>query len=65
MGWTFEKIFRGARDYRASDIHLVRGVAPLLRLNGEIQPIKGEPLDEQMLCKLLEEIQRFSSQVAD
>ena len=56
MAWTFEKIFRGARDYRASDIHLVRGVAPLLRLNGEIQPIKGEPLDEETLRKLLDEI---------
>ena len=56
MAWTLEKILRGARKLNASDIHLVRGVAPVARINGEIQFIQGEPLDEDALRRLLEEL---------
>jgi twitching motility protein PilT len=56
VAWTLEKILRGARKHGASDVHLVRGLAPLLRLNGEIQPIKGEPLDEQSLRSIVDEL---------
>ena len=30
----------------ASDIHLIRGVAPVLRINGDIFVSQGKPLDE-------------------
>lgn len=56
MAWTFEKVFKGARRHAASDVHLVRGVAPMLRINGEIRPIEGEPLDDETLRRLLAEI---------
>jgi twitching motility protein PilT len=56
MAWTLEKILRGARKLNASDIHLVRGVVPVARINGEIQFIQGEPLDEAALQRLLEEL---------
>ncbi|HUY32842.1 MAG TPA: PilT/PilU family type 4a pilus ATPase [Pirellulales bacterium] len=56
MAWTFEKILKGARKHGASDIHLVRGVAPVFRLTGEIRPTEGEPLDEPTLRRLFEEI---------
>ncbi len=56
MAWTFDKIFKGARKHNASDIHLVRGVAPVLRINGDIRPIEGEPLDEANLLTLFDEI---------
>jgi twitching motility protein PilT len=56
MAWSFDKIFKGARHHGASDVHLVRGVAPILRINGEIRPIEGEPLDEAALRRLLDEI---------
>jgi twitching motility protein PilT len=46
MGWTFDRILKGARQYGASDIHLVKGVAPAFRVNGEIMVSKGSPLDE-------------------
>ncbi|HLJ96477.1 MAG TPA: ATPase, T2SS/T4P/T4SS family, partial [Gemmataceae bacterium] len=49
MTWTFDKILKGARKLSASDIHLVRGVAPALRVSGEIRLLEGEPLDETML----------------
>jgi twitching motility protein PilT len=54
--WSFERIFKGARKHNASDIHLVHGVAPVLRIDGSIRPIEGEPLDDPMLAKLFEEI---------
>ena len=56
MVWTLDKILRGARKLGASDIHLVRGVAPVARINGEIQFIQGEPLDEETLRRLIDEV---------
>ena len=56
MVWTLDRILKGARRHSASDVHLVRGLAPVYRINGEIHPIEGEPLDEGTLRELLEEI---------
>jgi twitching motility protein PilT len=56
MVWTFERILKGARKHSASDIHLVRGLAPALRLNGDIRVLEGEPLDEHDLRGLLDSI---------
>lgn len=55
MAWTLEKILRGARKYEASDVHLVRGVAPVMRVHGELQVVQGEPLDAETLRKIVEE----------
>jgi twitching motility protein PilT len=52
MTWTLEKILKGARAHHASDVHLVRGIAPALRINGEIRPIDGPPLDAAELQRL-------------
>ena len=49
MAWTLEKILKAARHYHASDVHLIRDIAPALRINGEIRPIEGEPLDVEQL----------------
>jgi twitching motility protein PilT len=49
------KILEGARQYAASDIHLIRGLAPVLRVNGDIVVSNGKPLDADELKKLLEE----------
>ena len=56
MSWTVDKILKGARKYGASDIHLVRGVAPIFRIDGEIQPVEGEPLGPDSLRSLLGEM---------
>ena len=56
MGWTLKKILDGARKHDASDIHLVRGVAPVLRVDGQIQISNGKPLDEKTLRALVEEL---------
>ncbi|HTN02989.1 MAG TPA: PilT/PilU family type 4a pilus ATPase [Planctomycetaceae bacterium] len=53
MTWTLDKILKGARRFGASDAHLVRGVAPIFRIGGEIRPIEGEPLDEQTLRSIV------------
>lgn len=54
MTWTLERILKGARAHHASDVHLVRGVAPALRINGEIRPIEGPPLEAADLQSLFE-----------
>lgn len=55
MAWTLDKILRGARRFKASDVHLVHGVAPVYRINGEIRPTDGEALDAATLWKLVDE----------
>ena len=52
MAWTLDKILKGARAHHASDVHLVRGIAPALRINGEIRPIDGPPLETEELQRL-------------
>src|SRR4051794_29062882 len=54
MSRTLDKILKGARKLGASDVHLVRGIAPALRINGEIRLIDGEPLEEQTLRDILD-----------
>ncbi len=49
MNWTIDRILRGARKIGASDVHLSRGVAPLLRVNSELQPAAGPPLEVEDL----------------
>jgi twitching motility protein PilT len=56
MAYTLDQVLRGARELGASDIHLVRGVSPALRVNGEIRLAKLEPLTEEMLRGLLKEL---------
>ncbi len=56
MVWTLDRILRGARKLNASDVHLVRGVAPVVRVHGEIQFIQGEPLDEATLLRLVDDL---------
>jgi len=55
MAWTLERILKGARAHHASDVHLVRGLAPALRINGEIRPIEGQPLEAADLQALYDE----------
>jgi twitching motility protein PilT len=56
MAWTLGKILEGARARGASDIHLIRGMAPVLRINGEIHVSQGRPLDEATLGDLIDNI---------
>lgn len=54
MSWTIEKILKGARKLGASDVHLVRGMAPLLRVTGDIHPLDGDALDEECLQQMVQ-----------
>lgn len=56
MTWSFDRILRGARSHFASDVHLVRGVAPVYRINGEIRPIDGDALDADSLNRFVSEL---------
>lgn len=41
---TIETLLRSGRRHDASDIHVVVGMPPLFRLDGDILPAKGEPI---------------------
>ena len=56
MAITLDQILRGGRELGASDIHLVRGVAPAFRVHGEIRLARSEPLSEEALRGLLKEL---------
>jgi twitching motility protein PilT len=56
MPITFDQILKGARELGASDIHLIRGIAPAFRVNGEIRLAKVEPLEEEVLRSIVDSL---------
>jgi twitching motility protein PilT len=56
MDWTLVQILKGAREMGASDVHLIRGLPPAYRVNGDIRVANGECLDEPAMRQLLVEI---------
>jgi twitching motility protein PilT len=56
MIWNLDTILRRARELSASDVHLVRGVAPAFRIGGDIQLLRGAPLEESDLRAILDEL---------
>jgi twitching motility protein PilT len=56
MGWDLYKILRTARDQSASDVHLVRGVPPAVRIGGDIHLLSGPPLEREDLESLVDGI---------
>jgi twitching motility protein PilT len=56
MTWQLIPILAEARQRGASDVHLVHGVAPALRIAGPLQRLIGDPLDDSTLRRFLEEI---------
>lgn len=56
MPVTLDQILKAGRDLGASDIHLVRGIAPAYRVHGEIRLAKLEPMDESMLHGIIDEL---------
>jgi twitching motility protein PilT len=53
MSWTLDRILRGARKLGASDVHLVRGIAPAVRITGEIHLLQGDVLEEENLRQIV------------
>lgn len=52
-----DELFRAMVDRGASDLHLISGLPPAMRINGELERTEGRgPLDEQELKELLYEI---------
>jgi len=62
-GVNIKELFKTAVEKKASDLHLVVGLPPMLRIDGELMPIKGEKELgqkelEQMAFSLLDESQK-------
>ena len=55
-GSVLDRVLKGARAHMASDVHLVRGLAPIFRINGEIRPIDGPPLQADELNQILDSL---------
>ena len=54
-----DTLFRYVRDKGASDLHMLEGLMPKIRVNGELEPIEGHPvLDGPMMREYLFEIAR-------
>src|SRR5512139_3682204 len=50
--------FRAMQQQGASDLHLVAGNLPAMRLHGELKKLKAEPLTDEGLRDLLRELAR-------
>ena len=46
---TLDKILLSARKFGASDVPLVSGLSPAMRINGDIRIVEGKPLDNMAL----------------
>ncbi len=54
MELTLERILLSARKHLASDVHLVNGLSPAFRINGDIRVVEGKPLDPAALKTIYE-----------
>jgi twitching motility protein PilT len=54
MSWTLDKILKGARRCGASDIHLIRGISPAFRVNGDVRLLEGDALEEEFLRGMID-----------
>ncbi len=54
---NIKELLKYVVDKKASDLHLSSGLPPIMRHDGELMPIKGEPaLHEAVLVKMLQEV---------
>jgi twitching motility protein PilT len=56
MAWSVEQVIQFAQENHASDVHLIRGIAPAFRIDGEIRLAKGEPLSAENLQAMVNQI---------
>jgi twitching motility protein PilT len=56
MHWNLDDILLKARELAASDVHLLRAVPPAVRVGGEIQLLRGQPLQESDMRAILDEL---------
>lgn len=60
---TIDDLFKIAVDEKASDLHIIVGMPPILRVNGNLNPIKGQSklsnkVAQELLLSLLTEKQK-------
>lgn len=56
MNHRIERLLQAARKHGASDLHLTLGVAPAVRLDGEMRLLGGEPFTEDDLRAIADEL---------
>ena len=50
---TINELFKTVVKFKASDLHLVAGLPPILRINGELQRIKSKALSEKEISVMV------------
>ena len=56
MAWSLEQVIQFAQEHHASDVHLIRGIPPAFRIDGEIRVAKGDVLDKETLQAMVDRI---------
>jgi twitching motility protein PilT len=56
LSWNLDKIMKGVRKFGASDVHLVQGLTPAVRIDGAIHMLDGQSLDGSELRAIVEEL---------
>ncbi len=51
-----DALFNGLHQQGGSDLHLVSGQVPIMRIHGDLIRVKSEPLNDQTVRTLLREI---------
>ena len=53
---TVNELLKGMLEEKGSDLHLMTGQAPRIRVHGELEPIEGEPVSEKAMLRMLKQI---------
>jgi len=51
-----DKFLKAVREYKGSDLHLLAGVVPKIRIHGQLQPLDMPPISNKKCTQLLLEI---------
>ncbi len=56
MAHQIDKYLKMVHDFGGSDLHIVSGVPPKIRVDGRLKPLKEAPMDPERLAEMIDEI---------
>lgn len=60
---TIDDLLKATVDRKGSDLHLAVGMAPCIRINGELVPVESPPLKvEDVQCMILSILQDYQKE---
>jgi twitching motility protein PilT len=58
-----DRFLKAVREYKGSDLHLMAGVVPKIRIHGQLQPLEMPPMGDEKVRSLLLEILTDSQKI--